>query len=182
VTDHLSPNAALLVVDLQPLTLGNARTISADDLVPRIAALVDAFRASGRPVVFALSTGTPAGATQFGAGGRVWPAELATTLPALAPRADELVVSRPGWSAFSGTELDAHLTSLGVEQLVIAGIATTFGVESSARDAYDRGYHVVIAQDAVSDPDPEGHARSIERVFPMLGTLEPTAALIALAE
>ena len=65
-------------------------------------------------------------------------------------------------------------------QVVIARVATSYGIESTARDAYDRGYHVTIAADAITDPTPEGHQRGLERVFPALGQVGTTAEIIAL--
>ena len=57
----------------------------------------------------------------------------------------------------------------GVTQIVLTGVATSVGVESTARAAYDHGYHVVLATDAMTDLTAEAHANSIERIFPRLG-------------
>jgi nicotinamidase-related amidase len=89
-------------------------------------------------------------------------------------------VTRATWSAFAGTDLNAQLEALGVTQIVLAGIATSFGIESTARHAYDLGYSVVVATDAITDPRLESHTGSIERVFPALGQLDSTAAIVAL--
>ncbi len=71
--------------------------------------------------------------------------------------------------AFHGTFLDAHLQELGVTQVVLAGIATSIGVESTARSAHEHGYQVVLATDAMTDRDPAAHDNSVERIFPRLG-------------
>jgi nicotinamidase-related amidase len=63
---------------------------------------------------------------------------------------------------------------------VLAGLATSFGVESTARQAYDLGYSVVVAADAISDPNPDAHTASLTRVFPALGQSGPTDTIIGL--
>jgi nicotinamidase-related amidase len=61
---------------------------------------------------------------------------------------------------------------------VLTGISTTSGVESTARSAYDHGYHVVLATDAMTDIDPDAHTNSIERIFPKLGETATTAEIL----
>lgn len=63
---------------------------------------------------------------------------------------------------------------------VLAGIATSIGVESTARSAYEHGYHVTVATDAVTDMSAEAHENSVERIFPRLGETGTTAAIIKL--
>jgi nicotinamidase-related amidase len=166
---NLAPEATLVVVDVQSGTLPNSRAIPADQLVDRIAALAAAFRSTGRPVVFTVSTGTPAGRTTHGPGGRTWPAGFSDLDERLGRTDDEPLLSRLGWSAFAGTELAGDLRARGVREVVIVGLATTFGVESTARAAYDLGFDVIVVTDAISDPDPAGHERSVARVLPVLG-------------
>jgi nicotinamidase-related amidase len=67
---------------------------------------------------------------------------------------------------------------LGVTQIVLAGVSTSSGVESTARSAHDHGYHVVLATDAMADPDPDSHRHSLERVFPKLGETAASAEII----
>jgi len=66
----------------------------------------------------------------------------------------------------------------GVTQVVLAGMATSFGVESTARDAYDLGFNVVLALDAITDPNPEAHHNSVTRVFPALGQTGQASEII----
>jgi len=66
--------------------------------------------------------------------------------------------------------------------VVLTGISTTSGVESTARSASDYGYHVVLATDAITDADPEAHADSIERIFPKLGETATTAEILDMLE
>ncbi|PRY67676.1 nicotinamidase-related amidase [Glaciihabitans tibetensis] len=179
---NLDPTVALIVVDLQAGTAANPTAHPIADVVARNVELLAAFRERGLPVVLANVTGTPAGQTQYGAGARAFPAEWSAMLPALDQQPSDLTVSRATWSAFAGTDLDMHLRALGVTQVVLAGIATSFGIESTARQAYDLGYSVVVAVDAITDPRLEAHTGSVERVFPALGQLDSTHAIVALLE
>ncbi|WP_445525612.1 isochorismatase family protein [Streptomyces cyslabdanicus] len=85
-------------------------------------------------------------------------------------------------SAFHDTGLDTLLRDLDVTQIVLAGIATSSGVESTARSASDHGYHVVLATDAMSDPDGDAHRHSTERVFPKLGETATVTDIIDMIE
>lgn len=94
----------------------------------------------------------------------------------------DITVTKQTWGAFHGTDLDAELRRRGVTQVVIGGVATSMGVESTARAAHEHGYHVTIATDAVTDLDPVSHEHSLTRVFPKLGETGSTAELIALLD
>ncbi|MGJ0389222.1 isochorismatase family protein [Microbacterium sp. CGR1] len=176
---ELPSTTALVVVDVQAGTLPNARAVSAEDLVSHVGSLVEAFRDSDRLVAFVVSTGTAVGATEYGPGGRVWPEGFAELAPGIANREGESVHPRAGWSAFAGTSLLEELTARQITDVVVAGLATTFGVESTARAAADLGLSVVVVSDAVSDPDPSGHERSLTRVFPALGRVRTTSEVLA---
>jgi nicotinamidase-related amidase len=67
----------------------------------------------------------------------------------------------------------------GVTQVVIGGIATSMGVESTARAAHEHGYNVTIATDAITDPDPPAHTHSLKRVFPKLGERGTTQEILS---
>ena len=175
----LDPAVALIVVDLQNGTVSAPTAHPADAVVANAVELVDAFRARSLPVVIATVDGTPAGRTGYGAGARAFPAEWTALVPQLERRPDDLAVTRATWSVFAGTGLDAQLKQRGVTQVVIVGLATSFGVESTARDAYDAGYNVVIAVDAVTDRSIESHDNSVARVFPALGEVAGTAEVVA---
>jgi len=176
----LDPATALIVIDLQAGTLGGPTAHPAEEIVGRAAALLAAFRQRGLLVVLATVTGTPAGRTEYGAGAREFPAAFSTLVPGLGQEPSDVTVTRATWSAFAGTELDAILTDRGVTQVVLAGIATSFGVESTARDAYDRGYSVALAIDAITDRSAGAHQATVAGVFPALGQSGTAAEIIAL--
>jgi nicotinamidase-related amidase len=175
----LDPRTALVVVDLQLGTLAQALAHPAAEVVARAAELATAFRAQGLLVVLLRVDGTPAGRTEYGEG-RVFPDEWTTLTPELAGGAGDAVLLRRAWSGFAGTSLQEVLTEGGATQVVVAGVATSFGVQSTARDAYDRGYNVVVAVDAVTDRSLEAHVASVTGVFPALGQVGTTAEILAL--
>jgi nicotinamidase-related amidase len=91
---------------------------------------------------------------------------------------DDLVVTKRNWSAFYGTDLDLQLRRRGITQVVLTGIATSIGVESTARAAYEHGYNVTLAVDAMADGQEAAHRNSVERIFPRLGETGTTAEII----
>jgi nicotinamidase-related amidase len=100
------------------------------------------------------------------------PAELPT-------QPGDIAIVKRQWGAFHGTELDLQLRRRGIRTIVLAGIATSIGVESTARYAWELGYDIVFAEDATSGPDAAMHANSFEKVFPRLGRVRTTADVLA---
>lgn len=97
------------------------------------------------------------------------PADFADLVPELGLQRSDILVTKQSWGAFAGTDLDQRLKALGVTQVVICGIATATGVEATARQAYENGFNVTLAIDAMTDTRPEAHDYSIRNVFPRLG-------------
>ena len=83
--------------------------------------------------------------------------------------ASDLKVTKRQWGAFYGTDLDLQLRRRGVTTVVIGGVATNMGVESTARAAHEHGYAVVLAEDATTTLSAEMHAFAFEHIFPHLG-------------
>ncbi|NYD42279.1 isochorismatase family protein [Nocardioides panaciterrulae] len=186
----LDPNTALVVVDLQHGVLGmSTQPYDTREVLARSVELAEAFRARGLPVVLVRVSFAPDGAdappgrTDAGpaaarpAGWDVLAEEIAGR-PGEHP--DDIVVTKRNWGAFHGTDLDVHLRRRGVTQVVVTGIATAMGVESTARAAHEHGYHVTLPVDAMADGDPERHRNSVERVFPRLAETGTTADVLAL--
>jgi nicotinamidase-related amidase len=92
----------------------------------------------------------------------------------------DILVTKRNWGAFHGTDLDVQLRRRGITQIVLTGIATSIGVESTARAAHEHGYHVTLATDAMSDRDPEAHAHSVQRIFPRLGETGTSVEILEL--
>lgn len=177
----LDPNSALIIVDLQK---GIARLPVGDALkrvVERSRALADAFRARGLPVVLVNVDGGAPGRTEaprFDTS--ALPADFAELLPELGQQPDDILVTKRTWGTFASTDLEARLKGRGVTQVVVTGIATTAGVESTARQAYEAGFNVALAVDAMADMRPEAHDNSVRNIFPRLGETGAADEIIAL--
>jgi len=100
-------------------------------------------------------------------------------VPELDRQPSDLVVLKRQWGAFYGTDLDLQLRRRGLTAIVLCGIATEIGVESTARDAYERGYELVFAADAMTGTNAESHTNSLERIFPRMGRVRSTEQIIA---
>jgi nicotinamidase-related amidase len=91
----------------------------------------------------------------------------------------DIVILKRQWGAFYGTGLDLQLRRRGLNTLILCGVATEFGVESTARDAYERGYEQVFAEDAMTARSAESHANAVSHIFPRMGRVRSTAEIVA---
>lgn len=181
----IDPKTALVVVDLQKAYVGGPTVHPFDEIVSRVVNLVIAFRWRGLPVALVNVAGRAPGRTDPAPpskGGHAPPADWMDLIPELQQQPEDLLVTKVRWGAFHGSTLDASLQALGVTQIVLAGIATSIAVESTARAAYDYGYNVVLATDAMTDVDAAAHQNSIERIFPKLGETATSDEIIKKVE
>lgn len=89
-----------------------------------------------------------------------------------------LTITKYNPSAFFGTSLDLQLRRRGIETIILSGVATTNGVYATALDAFQHGYHVVLAEDACSDRDKESHQLFINKIFPKTARIRSTKQII----
>jgi nicotinamidase-related amidase len=95
----------------------------------------------------------------------------------------DLQITKRQWGAFYGTELDQQLRRRSIRTIVVGGIATNFGVESTARAAFDRGYELIFVEDASTSISAEAHNLAIQTIFPRMGRVRKTEDLLkALAQ
>ncbi|MCF4123635.1 isochorismatase family protein [Antribacter sp. KLBMP9083] len=188
---QLDDRTALVVVDLQNgFRARPTAPHAADDVIARNVELAAAFRARGLPVVLTRFTfaadGSDAARGRTDMSGRqsggVAPEGWDQLVDDLAGHDGDVVVTKRRWGSFYGTDLDLQLRSRGVTQVVLTGVATSLGVDSTARAAHERGYHVTLAVDAMTDLNPEAHQSSVERIFPLLGETGTTAQILTLLE
>jgi len=183
--DTIRPPAALVVIDLQRGITALPTIGSADDVVARSARLADAFRERGLPVVLVNTAFSSGGAdalrpaTDAQAPVRKMDADFAVLRPELGDDPADVRITKRQWDAFHGTELDLQLRRRGVRSIVLTGISTSIGVESTARQGYFLGYELVIPSDAVTDTNPASHDDALERIFPRLGRIDTTDAILA---
>ncbi len=89
-----------------------------------------------------------------------------------------LTITKYNPSAFFGTSLDLQLRRRGIETIILSGVATTNGVYATALDAFQHGYHIVLAEDACSDRDKESHQLFIKKIFPKTARVRSTKQII----
>jgi nicotinamidase-related amidase len=177
---------ALVVIDLQKGIVGRQTAPHAADLVVNnAAALVGAFRQNGLPVF--LVRVTPSLDRKDALHPIVdTPAPLPTLLPDwaaivpdLSPKEGDFIITKRQWGAFHGTELDLQCRRRGMTTIVLCGIATNFGVESTARAAFELGYHQVFAEDAMTALSEEEHSATVTKIFPRIGLVRKTSEILA---
>lgn len=179
----LDETAALIVVDLQKGVALMPTSHPIAGIVENTNRLAGAFRARGLPVVrVTVAGGAPGRIEARRPGGGQRPADWADPIPELLQHEDDITVVKRTWGAFTGTGLDEKLRALGVTQVVVTGVATSIGVESTARQAHEHSYNVTTATDAMTDSNLDAHQGSIARIFPRLGETGTTDDILALLE
>ena len=173
----LDDTSALVVIDLQKGIVGLPCAHPADEIVGRAAKLAGAFRGRGLPVVLVNVAGRAPGRTevQFNF---TPPADWTELVPELDRQPSDYTVTKQQIGAFYGTALEQILRRHGVTQVVLAGVATSSGVEATARNAYDHGYNVTLVVDAMTDLSADAHRHSVETIFPRLGETATTDDVI----
>jgi nicotinamidase-related amidase len=177
----LDTQTALIVVDLQKGVASRVPEQQFAQLLERTQALLVAFRARGLPVVLVNVAGIAQGRNEQPRMGQP-PAGWDELLPELGRQASDILVTKHTWGAFVRTGLEERLKALGVTQVVVTGVATSIGVESTARQAYEAGFNVTLATDAMTDLNQEAHERSIRLIFPRLGETGTAQEIVALLQ
>jgi nicotinamidase-related amidase len=177
---QLDATAALVVIDLQKGVVGLPTVHPVGEIIGRAAQLARAFRERGLPVVLVNVTGAAPGRTDAGIPKFSFPADWTELVPELEQHPSDQLVTKQRWGAFNGTSLDDYLRQRGVTQVVLTGVATSIGMESTARSAYDYGYNVALVVDAMTDRDADAHRHSVEKIFPRLGETDTTDNVLKL--
>jgi nicotinamidase-related amidase len=178
----LDPKTALILIDLQKGIVAYPTAHPADEVVQRARALADAFRRHDLPVVLVNVAGGAPGRTEQTRSLREFPAGWTDLVSELNQQPKDHTVTKRTWGAFTNTGLDEYLKTLGVTQVVIAGVATSIGVESTARQAHELGFNVTLAIDAMTDMSLDAHTNSITRIFPRLGETGTAREIVALLD
>jgi nicotinamidase-related amidase len=175
---NLDNNAALIVIDLQKGIVGIPAAHPVAEIVDRSAQLARAFRQRSLPVVLVNVVSGPPGRSDAGRPKHAFPDDWTELVPELEQQPSDLLVSKRSWGAFLTTSLHETLQERGVTQIFLTGVATSVGVESTARSAHDYGYNVVLVVDAMTDRSPETHQHCVEKIFPRLGETDTTANIV----
>ncbi|MDU6110276.1 MAG: YecD family hydrolase [Klebsiella pneumoniae] len=158
-------NTALVVIDLQegilPFAGGPHR---ADEVVARAARLADKCRQQGSPVIM----------VRVG-----WSADFAEALKQpVDAQAGAHTLPENWWTYPATTDLELQLRRRGIDTIILCGISTNIGVESTARNAWELGFNLVIAEDACSAASAEQHQCSMTHIFPRIGRVRSTEEIL----
>lgn len=176
----LDPCSALIVIDLQEGILALANVQPGDEIVKNAILLIQAFREKGLPVVLVNVAGGAPGRNEQPPAAGERPKGWSDLIPALKQQESDHLVTKRSWGAFTNTDLGDYLKQNDVTQVVIAGIATSIGVETTARQAFELGFNVSLAIDAMTDVNMDAHTNSVTRIFPRLGETGTSAMIISL--
>ena len=178
----LDPKTALIVIDLQKGIVSRPAVHPLDGVLKQVTALTESFRERNLPVVLVNVAGGAPGRTEQPRVRPDLPPDWTDLIPELNQQPRDHVVTKHTPGAFTNTNLEAHLRASGVTQVVIVGIATSNGVEVTARQAYELGFNVTLATDAMTDLRDDAHVYSVTRVFPRIGETGTTREIIDLLE
>jgi nicotinamidase-related amidase len=179
----IDPKTALIVIDLQQGIVSLPTVHPIGDVVKNARALADAFRRRGLPVVLVnVDGGAPGRTEQPPRNIAAFPAGWTDLIPELNRQPGDIAVTKQTWGAFASTDLEHRRKALNVTQVVVVGVATGTGVEATARQAYEHGFNVTLATDAMTDMRAVAHDYSLAHVFPKLGETGTTQEIIDLLE
>ena len=180
----LDPNTALVLIDLQNGILQMPVIGSTGAVVANAVKLIAAFRQAARPIVLVTLDPTNVLA-QNRRSDATGPArsfiptpEWLALVPEIEPAPEDIRITKQTWGAFYNTALDEELKARGITGLVLAGVSTSIGVESTARAAYERGYNLTFAQDAMTDMVASAQENSLQVIFPRIGEIDTTDSII----
>ena len=176
----LDAKSALVVIDLQKGLLAYPTLAPIADIIARASELAAAFRRRALPVVLVNAAGRPPGRTDQQRPPLGLPPGWTDIVPELGQRDDDIAITKHASGAFGESALAAELRARGVTQVVIVGVATSNGVESTARQAWDLGFNVTLPFDAMTDVDQATHDHAVTRIFPRIAETGSTADVLAL--
>jgi nicotinamidase-related amidase len=177
---------ALVLIDLQKRIMAMPLAPHpASEVVARAATLADRCRALGMPVVLVTIDFHPRGLDRASGpvdsplGGSSQPDPSGLLLAhELGSHPEDLRVTKHQWGAFYGTDLDLQLRRRGIQTMLLGGIATNFGVESTGRDAWEHNYGVIFLEDAMTSVSAEAHQFAVTTVFPRIGRVRSTEQVL----
>jgi len=171
--------AALIVIDMQKgiVALPTAHPVS--EVTQRVVRLTRAFRERRLPVVLVNVAGLAPGRVERPFSFTL-PLDWTELIPELDRQPSDYIVTKLQIGAFYGTGLEQILRRVGVTQTLLTGIATSSGVEATARNAYDHGYNVGFVVDAMTDLTADAHHHSVTQVFPQIGEVADTDQVLEL--
>jgi nicotinamidase-related amidase len=175
----IDPNTALVLIDLQKGIVARAADRPIAGVIRNASLLASAFRAHHLPVALVNVAGGAPGRTEAARPTGPLPPDWTELVGELDAQASDLRITKCAWGAFHDTPLHQQLQARGVTQIVLGGVSTSIGVDTTARQAFARGYNLTLAVDAMADLNDEAHENSVKRIFPRLGETGTTADVLA---
>lgn len=176
----LDDKAALVVIDLQKGIAAFPVLRPLDEVAGQINLLAAAFRKRGFPVIHVVAEGSSPGRTDAPVRHMERAGDFAELIPSLDVLPGDHRMTKHARGAFSGTDLEALLRDEKVTQLFVTGVATSNGVESTARQAFELGFNVVLPTDAMTDANAEAETYSLTRIFPKMAETGTVASILEL--
>ena len=178
-------SAALVIIDLQKGIAGR-ETVPHDSktVIGNSARLAEAFRRNNMPVflVHVVSSDedrlSPMADEQMFARPQQMPKDWSDFVPELKQADSDIVITKKQWGAFYGTDLELQLRRRKIETIVLCGIATNYGVESTARFAYEYGFQQIFVEDAIASMSKEMHDASVNYVLKRIGRVRKTEDIV----
>jgi nicotinamidase-related amidase len=175
-------NTALLLIDLQNGVLSrDTKPYTVGEVVERSRALAQAFRAKGAPVVYVrvlISDVLSLPSDEVMNLPKDIPASASEIAEAAGMQRGDLLITKRHWGAFAQTELEQELRRRGIGTIVLTGIATNMGVESTLRQGTGLGFAFVTVEDACSTFSPEMHDFAVKTIFPRLSLVRKTEQVL----
>jgi Amidases related to nicotinamidase len=175
---------ALVVIDLQKgIAAQLTQPYPAQDVIRNAARLVQVFRKNGMPVFLVHVVSTQETILKVNSDlsfSRPNPPlpDWSEFVPEIAPVLSDIVIGKKQWGAFYGTDLELQLRRRGIDTIVLCGISTDLGVESTARFAYEFGFQQVFAEDAMSAMSTEQHCAAVNFIFKRMGRVRKTSEIL----
>ncbi len=176
---------ALVVIDLQKgIAMMETKPHSSKTVIDNAAKLAGAFRKNGMPVMLVHVVSSDKERIQVLADASWTPrpgmmgADFSDFVPELAKAESDIIITKKQWGAFYGTDLELQLRRRGMDTIVLCGISTNHGVESTARFAYEYGFQQIFAEDAMAGPSEEAHRISLEITFKRMGRVRSTEEIL----
>lgn len=99
-------------------------------------------------------------------------------VPEISPTSTDVIIVKRQWGAFYGTDLELQLRRRGMNTIVLCGISTDVGVESTARFAYEYGFQQIFAEDAMTSTSEEQHNAAVNFTFKRIGRVRKTDEIL----
>lgn len=176
---------ALVLVDLQNFTIAlDTRPNSGSQVLEQAAAVAEASRRAGVLVVLVRVESGPDGALALTPSLDGEPQQW--TLPEgahdfpdrLRPGDRDVVVTKYGWGGFYGTDLDLQLRRRGIDTLLVGGLVTNIGVDTTMRQAHERGYDQIVMSDLCGAFTQADHDYSLQSIFPRIARIRTVAEVV----